>query len=94
MEGIELFIPVGSWADWMIASQYESDTLQELARLAQNGGVLYDIGGHVAYFTSAWIKLGGRQVETFEPVPANYQIILNTLERNQFRIRCVCIRLR
>jgi FkbM family methyltransferase len=85
LKGVDFFLPKGdgrTWADRIVAGEYESDLFPVFRELAEQGGTLYDIGAHIGYFTCTWVILGGHRVEAFEPVPSNYHIILNTLARN------------
>ncbi len=68
----------------MLRGDYERRLVDDLADLAGDGGVFYDIGGHVAFFGCAWLHLGGGRVEIFEPVPDNARRIEETLARNDF----------
>jgi FkbM family methyltransferase len=53
-----------------------------LGELARTGGTLYDIGAHIGVYSCAWLKLGGEQVEAFEPAPYNLDVLRATLKRN------------
>lgn len=66
----------------MLRGEYERRLLAALADLAEDGGVFYDVGGHVGFFGCAWLRLGGEQVEIFEPMPDSAQRIEETLARN------------
>ncbi len=68
----------------MLRGEYERRLVADLADLAGDGEVLYDIGGHVGFFACAWLRLGGGRVEIFEPVAANAHRIEETLARNGF----------
>ena len=70
------------WAERLIAGTYEPDMTPAFHELARPGGTLYDIGAHVGYYTALWLRLGGRRVETFEPVPSTRQILEQMLARN------------
>lgn len=66
----------------MLSGEYERRLVADFADLARDGGVLYDVGGHVGFFACAWLRLGGGRVEVFEPMPANARRIEQTLTRN------------
>lgn len=85
LRGCQFFIPAGGapWADSIVKGKYESTLFAEIEPLAAKGGVFYDIGAHVGFFTLAWRKLGGSQVEAFEPVESNATIVRELLARNQ-----------
>ncbi len=88
LKGVDFFLPKGNgrtWADRIVAGEYEADLFAVFAELARQGGILYDIGAHIGYFTCAWVILGGHRVEAFEPVPSNHHIILNTVTRNNLK---------
>jgi FkbM family methyltransferase len=61
--------------------------LNALGELARQGGVLYDIGAHMGYYTCAWLALGGERVEAFEPAPFNRRVLEETLARNHLSDR-------
>lgn len=88
LAGLELYLPTDdrpkSWVMRMLNGEYERRLVAEIESLAQGGGVFYDIGGHVAFFSCAWLRLGGERAEIFEPVPANAARIEETLARNGF----------
>jgi FkbM family methyltransferase len=56
--------------------------LPALAELARAGGVLYDVGAHLGFFSCAWQVLGGDGVEAFEPVPRHQKLLHETFARN------------
>jgi hypothetical protein len=47
------------WGDRIATGRYEVELMQALGTLASAGGVLYDVGAHIGFFTSAWLRLGG-----------------------------------
>jgi FkbM family methyltransferase len=90
LKGAWFLLPEGngkSWADRIVAGTYECDLLPAFAKLAEEGGVLYDIGAHIGFFTCAWLKLGGTSVEAFEPVPLNRSVLNDILVRNGLKDR-------
>jgi FkbM family methyltransferase len=52
---------------------------------AAHGGVLLDIGAHMGYYSSVWIKLGGTSSEALEPVPENREVIIKVIARNRLQ---------
>lgn len=86
LEGLELFLPTDDrptgWVAKMLRGDYEPVLLEALRRLAKDGKVLYDIGGHVGFVACAWLSFGGRRVEIFEPSPHNARCIDDVLRRN------------
>lgn len=85
LAGTFLLLPSGQGAGWterFIQGQYETAMLNALGELAKRGGVLYDIGAHMGYYTCAWLALGGERVEAFEPAPFNRRVLEETLTRN------------
>jgi FkbM family methyltransferase len=79
--------PGAEWAERFIRGQYETAMLNALGELAKQGGVLYDIGAHMGYYTCAWLALGGERVEAFEPAPFNRRVLEETLARNHLSDR-------
>ena len=85
LEGLEFLLPppgADGWADRIVAGTYEPGTLAVLEQLASKSGVLYDIGAHIGFFTCAWIRMGGRSVEAFEPLPSNAAVLKDIVARN------------
>ncbi|HYO49257.1 MAG TPA: FkbM family methyltransferase [Chloroflexia bacterium] len=79
--------PGAEWAERFIQGRYEPAMLNALGELARQGGVLYDIGSHMGYYTCAWLALGGERVEAFEPAPFNRRMLEETLARNHLSDR-------
>jgi FkbM family methyltransferase len=84
LKGHRFFLPAQGegWADRIVAGKYETDLVLIFQKLAKQGGVLYDIGAHIGFFSSAWILFGGDAVEAFEPVPSNRTVLLETISEN------------
>jgi FkbM family methyltransferase len=63
--------------------------LAALTELARTGGVLYDIGAHMGFYTCAWLLLGGdsARVEAFEPAPYNLDTLRKNLAHNNLADR-------
>ncbi len=89
LAGLELYLPAdrrpASWIQRICRGDYERELVGELADLAVDGGVFYDVGGHAGLFSCAWLHLGGTRVEVFEPSPENSRRIEETLARNVHR---------
>jgi FkbM family methyltransferase len=86
LAGLVFFLPGGRnapWADRIRAGDYEPATLDVLTDLARGGGVLYDIGAHIGFYSCAWMRLGGARVEAFEPLPSTAQVLRRTLACNK-----------
>lgn len=86
LAGTFFLLPSGQGAEWterFIQGRYETAMLNALGELAKQGGVLYDIGAHMGYYTCAWLALGGERVEAFEPAPFNKHVLEETLARNR-----------
>ena len=85
LEGLTLYLPElgdsGS-GDEVVAGKYESEFLTLLEDLVKRRGCLFDIGAHIGIYTVAWIKLGGKAVQSFEPFATNTHIIEEALRRN------------
>ena len=85
LTGLSFFLPSGPnavGAEQMITGEYELTAFEAFRQLAASGGVLYDVGAHVGYYTCAWLTLGGNHVEAFEPLPSHCRILRETLDRN------------
>ncbi|MBI3829833.1 MAG: FkbM family methyltransferase [Planctomycetes bacterium] len=86
LAGCEFLLPKGlkGWSGAIVQGVYEPELFAALSELAQGGGGLYDIGAHVGYVATAWLKLGGARANCFEPVPGNANVVEETLQRNGF----------
>jgi FkbM family methyltransferase len=87
LKGLQFLLPSGEgagWADRFLQGQYEIEMLVTLEGLARRGGVLYDIGAHMGFYTCAWLALGGDRVEAFEPAPFNVRTLQANLARNDY----------
>lgn len=64
----------------------EQPMQQAIAEHLRPGGVFYDIGAHVGFFTVLGARLVGEQgrVYTFEPLPANVAALRHNLALNAF----------
>jgi len=85
LAGLSFFLgsgPRAIGAEQMITGEYELAAFAAFRQLAASGGVLYDVGAHVGYYTCAWLALGGNRVEAFEPLPSHCRILRETLDRN------------
>lgn len=85
LAGTFFLLPSGRGAEWterFISGQYEPAMLAALGSLARQGGVLYDLGAHMGYYSCAWLALGGGRVEAFEPAPFSRSVLKETLSRN------------
>jgi FkbM family methyltransferase len=98
LTGVELFLPGAGcgWADAIVRQNaYESAFLPTFVQLARRGGVLYDVGAHIGFFSCAWIAGGGNAVEVFEPVPRNQSVLRETFRRNGWtakaRLHCLAL---
>lgn len=72
----------GGWSDRIVVGTYETEMLKILQEAAARGGVFYDIGAHVGFFTCAWLKLGGDAAHAFEPLRSNFEVAEKTVARN------------
>lgn len=55
---------------------YEHKTVNEMAMALKDGGVFFDVGAHIGYFTViAEAFCGSKNVVAFEPDPANYRAL-------------------
>ena len=89
LAGVHLFLPGGGcgWAEAIVThNAYESAFLPTFEKAARTGGVLYDVGAHIGFFSCAWLAGGGNAVEVFEPVPRNQSVLLETFRRNGWGI--------
>jgi FkbM family methyltransferase len=98
LAGVHLFLPGGGcgWAEAIVThNAYESAFLPTFEKAARTGGVLYDVGAHIGFFSCAWLAGGGNAVEVFEPVPRNQSVLLETFRRNGWaaRTRLHCLAL-
>jgi FkbM family methyltransferase len=86
LSGCEFLLPKGlkGWSGAIVQGVYEPELFAALSDLAKGGGGLYDIGSHVGYVATAWLKLGGARADCFEPVPGNADVVEETLKRNGF----------
>jgi FkbM family methyltransferase len=98
LTGVDLYLPGAGcgWADAIVnQNAYESAFLPAFERAARRGGVLYDVGAHIGFFSCAWLAGGGEAVEVFEPVPRNQSVLLETFRRNhweaQARLHCLAL---
>jgi FkbM family methyltransferase len=55
---------------------------QVVTTAAHGGGVLFDIGAHIGYYSCLWIAAGGRLAEAYEPSPHNQQTLLRNIGGN------------
>ena len=76
-----LFLPE-SWGDKVIKGDHESEIIEVMKSIIGESEVFYDVGAHYGWFTIAWLCLGGKYVEAFEPSKENISIITKTLEMN------------
>jgi FkbM family methyltransferase len=76
---------------WVLASgsrfvrgTYEPETCRAFERFVRPGHVVFDIGGHVGYFTVLSSQLTGStgRVFTFEPLPTNLQYLRRHIQLN------------
>jgi FkbM family methyltransferase len=67
--------------------QYEREIMDALCRFCRPGMIVFDIGASAGYLTLLMAKLVGDsgQVHAFEPIPENYQCLLETLRINGCR---------
>lgn len=90
LAGLEFFMPDwGGWSDRIVAGSYEVEMVDILRAYALRGGVLYDIGAHVGFFTCAWLRLGGDEVQAFEPLASNYEVAQEIFSKNGFASRAM-----
>jgi tRNA A58 N-methylase Trm61 len=63
---------------------YEQPLARHLRKVLRNGSVINDIGANVGYFTLLASELvgGEGEVHTFEPVPANAELIARNIKQN------------
>lgn len=88
LAGLEFFMPDwGGWSDRIVAGTYEIEMLKILQEAAVRGGVFYDVGAHVGFFTCAWLKLGGDAAHAFEPLRSNFEVAEKTVARNGMAAR-------
>ena len=64
--------------------QYENEVMDTLGRLCRSGMTVFDIGANAGYLTLLMAKLVGDSghVHAFEPIPQNYECLLETLRIN------------
>lgn len=69
----------------MLAGTYDTFFFERLDDHDWRGRVLYDIGGHIGYYTLSFAERAGPdgRVVTFEPQPANMERIRLNLSRNE-----------
>jgi FkbM family methyltransferase len=65
----------------------EPEVLDVLSSHVRPGGIMYDIGANVGYFTLVGAQLVGAegQVHAFEPVPATAKVLRGNVEMNELR---------
>jgi FkbM family methyltransferase len=75
----------GNHSHWL--GTYEIEKQKLFAKTIKPGSVVYDIGGHVGFYTllSSYLVGQGGQVYAFEPLPRNLEFIYMHLKLNQVR---------
>lgn len=75
---------VGSYLHRCWLGSYELEFQKCLAREVRPGGVFYDIGANVGFYSLlAAVLIGAGQVYAFEPLPANLRYLRKHLELNR-----------
>ena len=70
----------------MAMDRYEIETTRLFERVLTDRMVVVDVGAHAGYFSlTAARKVGPRgRVYSFEPAPANYELLLRNIELNDY----------
>ncbi|MCP9929783.1 FkbM family methyltransferase [Cyanobium sp. AMD-g] len=67
---------------------YESRLTQRVARLAQRGGILVDVGANLGYFSLLWAALNKEnRCVAFEASPRNIPILNRNIRQNGLESR-------
>lgn len=70
----------------LAVDRYEEGTTQLFQRVIKPGMVVIDAGAHVGYYTLLAARHVGPagKVYAFEPAPANYDLLLRNIQRNEY----------
>jgi FkbM family methyltransferase len=90
--GSRMFIPAWARMQDLVLDSYEPKVSACLRELLQPGMVFCDVGANLGVFTLLAARQVGPtgQVFSFEPVPANFDVLQRNVEINQFRnVTCI-----
>lgn len=67
---------------------YELPVTKKIFSLAEKGGVLIDVGANYGYYSLIWANRNATNtVHSFEPVPANFKMLNENINNNNFAAR-------
>lgn len=90
LEGYQMKIDWHRYRSFVYGT-WEKEVVASLTKNVSEGSVVFDVGAHIGFYTLLLAKLvgpGGR-VYSFEPLPENFKLLSENVERN----RCSNVRL-
>jgi FkbM family methyltransferase len=84
LNGIPIKIP-GLYSKYF-SGAYEQENFEFLKKKVKPGMVCLDIGSHLGVYAVCMAKLNAARVYCFEPTPTAYNMLLHTIEINNFQL--------